>query len=370
VAGSKTRVLVVDDSPLIRERIADFIEATPDLEVAGKARDGEDALKQLDQVKPDVITLDVQMPKMDGLATLDAILKRDPIPVIMVSALTQLGATTTLDALDRGALDYVTKPESGSAVDRVLGDELLRKIRAMAGTDVRRMLRIRKERAQRQQTKAAQPAVASPVATESASHYADKVIAIGISTGGPPALTILFEGLRPPLPPIVIVQHMPAHFTKPFAWRLNSLSPLTIKEAATGDVLEPNHVYVAQGGKHLSLRKSASRVSLRVEDGEPVSGHKPSADVMMKSAAEIYGDRCLGVIMTGMGRDGSDGCGEIRRRGGYVLGQDEPSSDVYGMNKVAYVEGNVDAQFGLDAAATLVTRQVRRHWSPSPVGAR
>ena len=364
------RVLVVDDSALIREMICDAIKATPGFEVAGTAADGRQAIEMIGTLTPDVVTLDVQMPRMDGLQTLDEILKIRPTPVIMVSALTQLGANTTLEALDRGALDYIAKPEGRAAAETVFRDELPRKIRAMAGVDVQRMIAIRKRRAERAgelRTQAATKA-AAPQPVAPAPEFANKCIAIGISTGGPPALAGLFEQLRPPLPPIVVVQHMPPQFTKAFAWRLNSLSQLEIKEAATGDLLRPNHVYIAPGGTHLSVtRHGKTDVACQVKDGEPVSGHKPSVDVMMRSVAELYGNRVLGVIMTGMGRDGSDGCGLIRAAGGYVIGQDEESSDVYGMNKVAFVSGHVDRQFGLDEAATIITQQVRRLWSRATV---
>lgn len=369
--GGTIRVLVVDDSALMREMVSDFLTGVPGIEVVGTAANGRKALEMLDKVAPDVITLDVQMPEMDGLATLDEILKRRPLPVIMCSSLTTRGADVTLDALDRGALDYVAKPEGGRpAVHAALREELVRKVRTMAGTDVRRMLQIRRERTERMKQRAAQPLpTAMPSKTlGDAPQYADKCIAIGISTGGPPALASLFQTLRGPLPPIVVVQHMPPDFTKAFAWRLNSISPLTVKEAESGDVLKPNFVFIAPGGKHLYLRKEALSVKCLVRDGEPVSGHKPSVDVMMRCAADIYGNRCLGVIMTGMGRDGSDGCGAIRTAGGYTMGQDEASSDVYGMNKVAFVEGNLDRQFHLDEAASLIATQVRKLWERVAAG--
>jgi two-component system chemotaxis response regulator CheB len=238
----------------------------------------------------------------------------------------------------------------------------------MAGTDVRRMLQIRRERAEKMKQRPAQPISFAAKPVSHAPQYNDKCIALGISTGGPPALASLFQSLRGPLPPIVVVQHMPPDFTKAFAWRLNSISSLTVKEAESGDALQPNFVYIAQGGKHLHLRKEAGRVKCLVRDGDTVSGHKPSVDVMMGCAAEIFGSRCLGVIMTGMGRDGSDGCGAIRKAGGYTLGQDEASSDVYGMNKVAHTEGNIDRQFHLDEAATVISAQVRRMWDRAAVG--
>jgi two-component system chemotaxis response regulator CheB len=362
VATREIRVLVVDDSAVIRSVIADSIADTPGMKVVGTAGDGVQALEILDSTRPDVITLDVQMPNMDGLAALEAILSRRPVPVIMVSSMTKLGAQITLDALDRGALDYLAKPDYGAKTRAAIREDLPRKIRMAAGTDVRRILEIRRERKQRRAEQTEQkPAAREPVAAAPAV-LADKCIAIGISTGGPPALARLFESLRSPMPPILVVQHMPPSFTRPLAWRLDSLSQLSIKEAAQGDPLQPNQVLVAPGGRHLEVRGTGRAARAIVKDGPPVSGHKPSVDVMMASAARSFGKHCLGVIMTGMGRDGSDGCKAIRAAGGYVLGQDEATSDVYGMNKVAFVEGNVDHQFGLDEAAAVIAREVRRRW--------
>ena len=370
MSAGNIRVVVVDDSALMRRMISDYISDAPDMEVVATASDGDKAIVACQKHKPDVVTLDVQMPRMDGLATLDILLENRPVPVIMVSALTQAGADVTLDALERGALDYVAKPDRGSGVEKALGYDLIRKIRSVAGSDVHRVLRIRRDRKQRRARKAAAPPVPSSVVEAGAGALADKCIAIGISTGGPPALSSLFETLRPPMPPIVVVQHMPASFTGPLARRLDGRSKLTIKEAASGDILRPNHVYIANGSSHLELRRQGKLVKALQRDGEPVSGHKPSADVMMKSAADIYGPNCMGIIMTGMGRDGSDGCGHIRRKGGFVLGQDDTSSDVYGMNKVAFVEGNVDRQFSLNEAATIISRQVARLWCQSRQTAR
>lgn len=345
------RVLVIDDSALIREMVSDAINQTDAMEVVGTASDGIQGLEQVRRLQPDVVTLDIKMPKMNGLDTLDQILQTRPVPVVMFSSLTQRAADITLDALDRGALDYLAKPNDGG-LNQVI-DELLRKIRAFAGADVERVLRIRRARAVR--TKAR---VQSQETTQDTGALQNCCIAIGISTGGPPALSQLFQMLVPPLPPIVIVQHMPAQFTGPFALRLDAISPLSIKEAESGDLLKPNHVLVAPGGRHLHLVRQGSTVVSRIGDGEAVSRHKPSVDVMMNCAAKIFENRCLGIVMTGMGRDGSDGCAAIRSHGGIVLGQDEKSSDVYGMNKVAFVEGNVDRQFSLDELPELLSRQV------------
>jgi two-component system chemotaxis response regulator CheB len=299
------------------------------------------------------------MPKMDGLATLDAILIQYPIPVIMVSSMTKSGAEITLDALDRGALDYLAKPDYGAKTRAVLQEELPRKIRMAAGTDVQRILALRRDRKTRTTDRVSPKGVQREDSKTSSGGCAGRCVAIGISTGGPPALAQLFASLGPPMPPIIVVQHMPASFTKPLAWRLDSLSELSIKEAAHGDVLEPNSVLIAPGGKHLAVRRQGQVVKAVVRDGANVSGHKPSVDVMMASVVEAFGGDCLGVIMTGMGRDGATGCGAIRAAGGYVLGQNEATSAVYGMNKVANVEGNVDRQFGLSEAAATIARHAR-----------
>lgn len=355
----KIRVLVVDDSAVIRQRISDFVKATDDMVVAATAFNGRQAIEAFAIARPDVVTLDLQMPEMDGLSTLEAILAQRPVPVIMVSSLTQLGAEVTFEALERGAMDYVAKPERAGDVEAILGDELIRKIRSFAGADVKRILQIRAEKSKRAKSQAPRRLPSPPERIEvGKTDWASLCVAIGISTGGPPALSSLFETLRPPMPPIVVVQHMPPHFTGPLAWRLDSLSQLSIKEAATGDTLRPNHVLIAPGGTHLQLRRQGQMVKVVLRDGPPVSSHRPSIDVLMKSAASLYGPRLLGVIMTGMGRDGVEGCRAIREAGGYVLGQNEASSDVYGMNKVAFVEGHVDRQFHLNEAALAIKNQV------------
>lgn len=354
------RVLVVDDSTVTREVLRELIQSDPDMRVVGTAADGREALDQMEAFHPDVVTLDVQMPNMDGLATLEAIFARQPIPVIMVSGLTRIGAKITLDALERGALDCVLKPDPGANTTAAFREELLRKIRCGAGIDVRRILAIRQKRKARLRSVPSSTPVAKPLTDAGAEELAEMCIAVGISTGGPSALTVLFEVLRPPMPAIVVVQHMPLRFTGPLACRLDALSELSIKEAEADDVLRPNHVLIAPAGRHLLLRRSGNLVRVALDDGPPQSGHRPSVDVMMQSAAKAFGPHCLGVIMTGMGRDGMDGCATIRAAGGYVLGQDEASSDVYGMNKIAHQAGHVDRQFSLDDAAAAVRMEVTR----------
>ena len=357
------RVLVVDDSAVVRSIIADSIAAAPGMKVVGTAGDGLQAMQLLDGLRPDVITMDIQMPKMDGLATLEAVLARRPIPVIMVSSLTRMGAEITLEALDRGAVDYLEKPDYGTKTRAALREDLPRKIRGAAGIDVRRVLELRRQRKPRRAMETRHELPRGKAHEKVPSAWADKCIAIGVSTGGPPALAKLFENLRPPLPPVVVVQHMPASFTKALAWRLNGLSELSIREAADGDLLQPNEVLVAPGGKHLEVRRLGRSVQAVVRKGLPVSGHAPSVDVLMRSVAKTFADACLGIIMTGMGRDGADGCGAIRAAGGYVLGQDEASSEVYGMSKAAYLQGNVHRQFALDDAAAVIMQHVRSRWT-------
>jgi two-component system, chemotaxis family, protein-glutamate methylesterase/glutaminase len=360
---TRKTVLVVDDSALMRRVISDAINESGDLAVVGTANNGDDALVKFRELNPDAITLDIQMPGMDGLTALEQILAIRPVPVIMVSSLTQRSADVTLNCLDRGAMDYVAKPENAKQAETVLRDELVRKIRASIGADVARVMQIRKRRRPARPATDAGKVIAAATPKHSAQeNITGMCIAIGISTGGPPALTRIFEALAPPMPPIVVVQHMPGQFTGPFANRLNSISDLTIKEAESGDVLQPNHVFIAHGGMHLYLEQRGRIVKLDVRDGEPVAGHKPSVDVMMECAAKIFGDRCLAAVMTGMGRDGVDGCHYIKERGGYVLGQDQASSDVYGMNKVAFTSGHVHEQFSLDdASAVLVASLSKLH---------
>ncbi len=365
------RVLIVDDSAFYRTVLSDLVGQAPELEVAGTARNGVDALKRISSLQPDIITLDVRMPRMDGLETLDAILRDSAVPVIMVSSQTQREADVALEALDRGAVDYVAKPGYMNTADTCFGDELVHKLRMMAGVDVARLLRIRKDRQKRKRTPApSKPAQGNRLPNAAPKDYQNCCIAIGVSTGGPPALSALFQALKPPLPPIVVVQHMPANFTGPFARRLDSQSALSVKEAQTGDRLQPSQALVAPGGRHLALRRKGSEVIARVYEGDPVSSHKPSVDVMMQSAVEAFGERCLGIMMTGMGHDGVEGCRLVRAAGGYVLGQDEHSSDVYGMNKVAFTSGHVDRQFRLDELPRLIAQQCRALFGESHPKAR
>ena len=252
------------------------------------------------------------------------------------------------------------KPGSDASSRAAFREDLLRATRASVGIDVRRMLAIRRERKSRKHRPSCLTSTAKRLGDAGTDGLSEICVAIGVSTGGPSALTMLFGALRPPMPPIVVVQHMPLHFTGPLATRLDALAELSVKEAAADDVLRPNQVLIAPAGCHFRLRRGAEVVRVALGEGPPVSGHKPSVDVMMASVAKQFGPRCLGLIMTGMGRDGVDGCAAIRAAGGFVLGQNEATSDVYGMNKAAFVAGHIDRQFALDDAATVVSMEVKR----------
>jgi two-component system, chemotaxis family, protein-glutamate methylesterase/glutaminase len=358
------RVLIVDDSALMRKRLSSLMESTGQLTVCGFAHDGNDAVTKVCELKPDVVTLDVEMPGKNGLEAIPAILDARPVPIIMVSGLTQQGAQTTLDALNLGAVDFISKPTSISPdYLRQLQAELVSKIKAVAGLPIQAS----KFRRRLVSTIPSKPTVRSaPAATTIGTsmagdpppaprEYNDVLVAIGISTGGPPALQEVFENLPLPIPPIVVVQHMPSQFTGPFSQRLNQICPFLVKEAAEGDLIKPNQILIAPGGRHLTIQKKNGRLMVAIDDGDLVSGHRPSVDKMFFSAAEIYGPNVVGVIMTGMGRDGADGCKRIMENGGRTLGQDQETSVVYGMNRVAFREGGVQKQFPLQDLSAIIS---------------
>ncbi len=325
------RVLVADDSAFMRTAITRMIESDPALRVGATAQTGQEALDKVKSLKPDVITLDVEMPGMNGLDTLRHIMKECPTPVIMVSSLTQEGAEVTLEALDIGAFDYVPKQSSFVSLDIVkIREELINKIKAAAESKKRRpMAKVDKSAAPGRK---AAPATPKNAAT---------VVALGTSTGGPKAL----QEMLPLLPedlnvPVLIVQHMPPGFTGPFARRLNGLCKINVREAIQEEEIQPGVVYIAPAGQHMSVyRRGTSKVALRL--GQVPSGllHMPSVDVMMNSVAEVFRSLTLGVIMTGMGADGAKGMETIKREGGFNVGQDEASCTVYGMPRSAAEAG-------------------------------
>jgi two-component system chemotaxis response regulator CheB len=351
----RVRVLVVDDSALMRKLLADMLRSSPEIEVVGSARDGAEAIEQAVRLKPDVITLDVEMPGMSGLEALPALLEVHEAPVVMVSALTQEGAEVTLQALELGAVDFLPKPGPNKIAElKAAADLLVSKVLAAAQSRVR-PARPPAPRplapTPRGEEPEAGPAIASPPATP--------CIAIGISTGGPQALSQTLPRLAPPISPVLIVQHMPAQFTAAFAARLARQCAVAVKEAKEGDRVLPNQILIAPGGRHMTVVGRPPQVRVVLSDGPLVSGHRPSVDMLFHTVARIYASASAGIIMTGMGRDGIDGCKRILLAGGATFGQDEPTSVVYGMNKAAYLEGAVRRQFALDELPGIIERLSR-----------
>lgn len=335
------RVLVVDDSALMRKLIAEMLRSEPGIEVAGLARDGAEAVEMTLRLRPDVVTLDVEMPGKSGLQALPEILDACPVPVVMVSALTQEGADVTLAALELGAVDFLPKPGGPRGLAELKGcqDLLVSKVLTAAQSRIRRRL----------------PA-SSPPRRARVREAPAACVAIGISTGGPQALSQVFPQLKPPIPPVVVVQHMPSPFTGAFAARLSRQCSLPVKEAEDGDRIVPNQILIAPGGRHLVLVGQPPLVRASLTDGPPVSGHRPSIDLLFQSVARGFGAQAVGLLMTGMGRDGVEGCKRILAAGGRTFGQDQDSSVVYGMNKAAFQEGAIQQEFSLDQLPDLIGR--------------
>lgn len=346
--SEQIKVLVVDDSSLVRKIISDILESDPGITVVGTANNGKTAIFRAKELDPDVITMDIEMPIMDGLTALKEIVSTNPKPVIMLSVLTQHGAEATFRALDYGAVDFVPKPSSvlNLSVDEI-GDLLISKVKSVAGT----RLKIQ----DKDPSEKAQPRVMDAIAKGTTS---SKIVGIGTSTGGPSALLSVFQAFPENfVSPVVVVQHMPEGFTKAFSERLNNSSNLIVKEAEDGDVLEAGHAFIAPGHSHIAVKKSGSKSILKVYEGEKVSGHRPSIDVLFESISKEYGRDSLAVIMTGMGRDGATGIHMIADKGGYTLAQDEKTSVVFGMNRVAIQEGGVKEVVPLDQ----ITKKIVEH---------
>ena len=353
----KIRVLVVDDSVVIRRMVSDVLSGEPDIEVAGAAADGRIALQKIDQVNPDILTLDVEMPVMDGLETLRQLRKTHRhLPVIMFSTLTERGASATMDALALGASDYVTKPAnvgSAAAALEKIRAELIPKIRAhvpqSAASASRPFVLSPAQLAQLPSVPSAPRALSSRV----------EVVAIGTSTGGPNALADLVPLLPPNFPvPVVIVQHMPPIFTKFLADRLSSKSQIPVMEAANHQELLPGHAYIAPGDFHMVVERTKEGMRIRTHQEQPENSCRPSVDVLFRSVADVYQGDALAVIMTGMGQDGLRGCGRIREGGGQILAQDEATSVVWGMPGYVANAGLADAVLPLGLLGGEIVRRV------------
>jgi len=336
------RVLVVDDSALMRKLIPQILQTDSSIRVVGTAMDGNFGLKKLEELQPQVVTLDLEMPGMGGLDMLKEIMGRQRVPVIVVSSHSTEGASITLKALSLGAFDFVAKPVDVTARMPEIGRELIAKIKAAAqsrGISVGPV-----SEAGGHKEKAVPNLKAAP------SH----VIAIGVSTGGPQAIQYVLSQLPADFPAtILVVQHMPEGFTEMFARRLDDICGLQIKEAQTGDTLQPGRVLIAPGNRHLKIKRLPMGDMVLLTDEERVNGHRPSADVLFESVTQ-FGSKCVGVIMTGMGDDGAEGLGAIKRAGGLTIAQSEESCVVFGMPKVAIERGYASRVVGLDMLAKVL----------------
>jgi two-component system chemotaxis response regulator CheB len=345
----KLKVLIVDDSALVRRILTELLSADPEVEVVGAASDAYMARDKIKALNPDVITLDVEMPKMDGVTFLRNLMRLRPMPVVMVSSLTEHGAEITLDALAVGAVDYLPKPKIDLAA--TLGDyaeELCTKIKAAARARVRRY-------------SADAPAAnlsqvpprysADAILPKSSAHRqfrtTDRIIAIGASTGGTEAIREVLVQLPADTPGIVITQHIPKAFSTPFAKRMNACCQMTVYEAEDGQQVLPGHVYIAPGDRHLLLVRDGARYVCKLDDGQPVNRHKPSVDVLFRSVAQQAGRNAIGVILTGMGKDGAEGMKEMREAGSPTIAQDEATSVVWGMPREAVAIGAAVLVLGL-----------------------
>lgn len=374
------RVLVVDDSSFFRRRLTEILAADTELVVVGTANNGQEAIQKAQELKPDVITMDVEMPVMNGIEAVRQILKIQRVPILMFSSLTHDGAKATLDALDAGAVDFLPKKFEDIARDKSEAIDLLRqRVKAVATKRlaVKSSVATTAAVASPSVTKPASPPIArTPVARAellrqpSAASELDKpfrvsgkqykLVAIGTSTGGPVALQNIITALPATFPvPIILIQHMPAAFTGAFAQRLNSLSKIEVKEAADGDVLKPGHAYLAPGGKQMLLEGNEHGARIRIkEDDSPRITFKPSVDISFGSAAKVFQDKVLAVVLTGMGSDGRDGSRLLKQFGSRIWAQDEASSVVYGMPQAVTAAGLTDVEVSLSDVAQKLQAEV------------
>lgn len=341
--SKKTRVLVVDDSALMRGLLSEMINSAPDLEVVGAAPDAAAAREMIKAVNPDVLTLDVHMPKMDGLEFLDRLMRLRPMPVVMVSSFTEAASETTLRALELGAVDFIGKPRADGAkrMDEYT-EELTEKIRAAKSA------RLQRQVAARPAPQAAGVAPGGAPSQTGMRSTSGKIIFVGASTGGTEAIKEFLLGIPADCPPVLIVQHMPESFTASFARRLDGLCAPNVLEAQGNEKIEPGNVYLAPGHSHLQIRRTASGYVTELLGSDPVNRHRPSVDVLFDSAATQVGRQAIGVILTGMGKDGAQGLLRMRQAGARTFGQDEPSCVVYGMPREAFLIGAVEEQAALD----------------------
>jgi two-component system chemotaxis response regulator CheB len=344
-----TRVLVVDDSAVVRQVFARELARDPELEVVGSAPDPFVARDLIVQRKPDVLTLDLEMPRMDGITFLRKLMHYYPLPVVVVSSLTPAGGELALEALAAGAVDVMCKPGAAFTVGDMTA-QLVDKVKSAAHVDLKRRAA--------QLARGAGVAAAPPPVAQALTRTTNQVLAIGASTGGTVALEAILRRMPPNAPGTVITQHMPEMFTKYFADRLNQVSKVEVREGADGDSVVPGVALIAPGDKHMLLRRSGARYCVSVRDGPRVNRHRPSVDVMFRSVAQCAGRNAVGVILTGMGGDGAQGLLEMRQAGARTLAQDEASCVVFGMPKVAIDLGAAEKVVPLDGMASEILRTV------------
>jgi two-component system chemotaxis response regulator CheB len=354
MTGPKIRVVVVDDSALVRGLLAEIIDRQPDMCCVGSAADPLVAREMIRSHSPDVITLDVEMPRMDGLDFLARLMRLRPMPVVMVSTLTERGADVTLKALELGAVDFVAKPKIGVSDGlRQLGADITEKVRAAARA------RITRRAAPPVDAPGVPPLAAPAPSTPLGRVSTEKIIFIGASTGGTEATRELLTGLPADSPAVMITQHMPPGFTKSYAGRLNGLCRIRVAEARDGERILPGHAYLAPGGFHLSVERSGANYVARVTDSDPVNRHKPSVEVLFDSAARVVGRNALGVMLTGMGADGARAMKTMRDAGSFNLVQDEASCVVFGMPREAIAHGAAHEVLPLNRIAPRLLEWLR-----------
>jgi two-component system chemotaxis response regulator CheB len=362
---AKTRVVVVDDSALVRSLLSEIINRQPDMECIGAAADPFAAREMIRNLNPDVITLDVEMPRMDGIDFLSKLMRLRPMPVVMVSTLTERGAEVTLKALELGAVDFVAKPKIGIADGlKLLAEDITDKVRVAARAHIRRTPV--SATAPAPGGSAGAPAVAAgaaaarPAVASLGRLSTEKIIFIGASTGGTEATKEVLMNLPPDSPAVVITQHMPPGFTRSYAARLDGLCRIRVKEAVDGERILPGHAYIAPGGLHLSVERSGANYIARVRDGEPVNRHKPSVEVLFESAARVVGPNAFGIMLTGMGADGARAMKTMRDAGSYNLCQDEASCVVFGMPREAIQHGAANEVLPLTQIAPHLIDRLRQ----------
>ena len=364
MAIKKIRVLVVDDSALVRQILMEVLNGAPDVEVVGTASDPFMARDRIKELNPDVLTLDVEMPRMDGLTFLANLMRLRPMPVVMVSSLTDQGAETTLKALELGAIDFVSKPKidlAGTLAD--FGGEILAKIRIAAGARV--MARSAPVSVPRIAPKYSADAVIPANTGGRMLRTTDRIIAIGASTGGTEAIREVLMGLPADCPAIVIAQHIPEAFSLPFTKRMDSLAKMSVVEPVDGQYIMAGHVYIAPGSKHLLVERDGARYRCRLNNGPPVNRHCPSVDVLFRSVAQNVGPNAVGVILTGMGDDGARGLKEMLEAGARTMAQDEASSVVWGMPGAAVKLGAAQEILPLGRVAENIMRLAQTVGAPA-----